>query len=76
VREVVTFPQIEEILDILDDHDLNRELIVIPLGPKDPGSISRQKDGRVKVVVPESGDFDEWVASIRAELLRFFDVEE
>ena len=76
MREMVTFPQIEDILDILDDHDINRELIVIPLGTKDPGSISRQKDGRIKVVVPESGDFDEWVESIRTELLQHFGVQE
>ena len=76
MREMVTFPEIEEILDILDEHDINRELIVIPLGTQDPGSITRQKDGRVRVVVPESGEFDEWVVAIRAELLSFFDVEE
>lgn len=76
MREMVTFPQIEEILDILDDHDINRELIVIPLGTSDPGGISRKKDGRVQVVVPGSGDFDEWVASIRTELLSYFNVTE
>ncbi|GEM_PF-1779829 len=76
MREMVTFPQIEEILEILDDHDINRELIVIPLGTKDPGGISKKSDGRVQVVVPESGDFDDWVTSIRAELLSMFRVRE
>lgn len=76
MREMVTFPQIEEILEILDDHDINRELIVIPLGTKDPGGISRQTDGRIKVVVPASGEFDTWVESIRTELLHHFGVQE
>ena len=76
MRDMVTFPQIEEILEILDEHDINRELIVIPLGTADPGGITPMSGGRVKVVVPESGDFDAWVESIRAELLAFFNVEE
>lgn len=76
MREMVTFPQIEEILEILDDHDINRELIVIPLGTKDPGGITRKKDGRVQVVVPESGEFDDWLETIRAPLLAEFGIEE
>ena len=76
MRDMVTFPMIEEILEILDDHDINRELIVIPLGASDPGGISKKKDGRIQVVVPASGDFEEWLEELRAPLLAAFGVEE
>jgi len=69
MRDMVTFPQIEQILEILDDRDINRELIEIPLGCRDPGSVSRKANGKVKVVVPASGDFDEWVEAVEEELL-------
>jgi len=69
MRDAVTFPQIEQILEILDDRDINRELIEIPLGCRDPGSVVRKSGGKVKVVVPASGDFDAWLESIEEELL-------
>jgi hypothetical protein len=69
MRDAVTFPQIEQILEILDDRDINRELIVIPLGCRDPGSVTRKSNGTVTVVVPASGDFDEWLESVEAEIL-------
>jgi hypothetical protein len=69
MRDMVTFPQIEQILEILDDRDINRELIEIPLGAKDPGGVTKLNNGKVRVVVPASGDFDDWVESIEDELL-------
>ncbi len=69
MREIVTFAQIERILEILDDEDINRELIEIPLGPKDPGSIESLPNGKVRVVVPASGNFEEWAESIEEVLL-------
>lgn len=69
MRDAVTFPQIEQILEILDDRDINRELIEIPLGCRDPGSVSRKSSGKVKVVVPASGNFDAWLESVEDEIL-------
>jgi len=69
MRDAVSFSQIEQILEILDDRDINRELIVIPLGCQDPGGVSKLSGGRIKVVVPESGDFDAWVEAIEPEIL-------
>jgi hypothetical protein len=66
---MVTFPQIEQILEILDDRGINRELIEIPLGTLDPGGVDKLKNGKIRVVVPSSGDFDEWVASVEADIL-------
>ena len=76
MRDAVTFPQIEEILEILDDRDINRELIEIPLGCADPGSVKRLPNGKVRVTVPASGDFDEWLRSIENEILAALGHEE
>ncbi len=69
MREVVTFPQIEQILEILDDRGINRERIEIPLGTADPGGVTTLKNGRIRVTVPESGDFDEWVVAVEPAVL-------
>ncbi len=69
MRDMVTFPQIEQILEILDERGINRELIEIPLGCQDPGGIKKLKNGKIRVVVPESGDFDEWVEAQEAPIL-------
>jgi hypothetical protein len=69
VRDAVTFPQIEAILEILDDADINREKIEIPLGCRDPGSIEPLAKGRIRVVVPESGDFEEWLEATEPKIL-------
>ena len=69
MRDMVTFPQIEQILEILDDRDINRELIEIPLGCRDPGSITKIGNGKIRVVVPASGLFDDWVEASEAAIL-------
>jgi hypothetical protein len=72
----VSFPQIGEILEILDEHYVNRELIEIPLGTSDPGGIEDMGSGKCRVTVPESRDFDEWLEELRGPLLAFFGIEE
>lgn len=72
----VSFPQIGEILEILDEHYINRELIEIPLGTKDPGGIEDLGGGKCRVTVPAGADFDAWLEQLRAPLLAFFGVEE
>lgn len=76
MKGMVSFPQIEEILEILDEHYVNRELIEIPLGTKDPGGIEDLGGGRCRVTVPESRDFEEWLEELRAPLLAFYGIEE
>lgn len=69
LREAVSFPQIEAILEILDDHDITREKIEIPLGCEDPGGVERLARGKIRVRVPASGDFDQWLEGMEGEIL-------
>ncbi len=68
-REMVSFAEIEQILFILDERGINRELIEIPLGTRDPGVIKPLPGGRIRVVVPASGDFEIWLASTAPAIL-------
>jgi hypothetical protein len=76
MKGMVTFPQIEEILEVLDEHGINRELIEIPLGTRDPGGIQDLGGGKCRVTVPESVDFADWLDGVRAPLLAFYGVTE
>ena len=40
---------------------IHRENLVIPLGPKTPGTVRRKPNGKFEIVVDASGDFDEWL---------------
>lgn len=68
-REMVTFGEIEQILGILDERGINRELIEIPLGTRDPGLIKALPGGRIRVVVPASGDFETWLTTTTPAIL-------
>lgn len=69
-REMVNFAQIEQILSVLDERGISRELIEIPLGTRDPGAIKALPGGRVRVVVPENGDFEQWVEQVTPAILK------
>ncbi len=66
----VSFAQINRILEILDDHYINRELIEIPLGTSDPGGIAPLSEGRIRVTVPRSVDFDAWLEEQAPNILK------
>ena len=69
MNEVVSFAQINQILEILDDHYINRERIEIPLGTRDPGGIESLPDDRIRVTVPSSEDFDSWLEANADKIL-------
>jgi hypothetical protein len=66
---MVTFPEIERILEILDEREISRERIEIPLGAKDPGGVKTLSNGKIRVTVPASGDFEPWLERIQPEIL-------
>ena len=64
----VGMAEIEKIFAITDPMGIHRENIVIPLGPKNPGSVKRRPDGKFQIVVDASIDFDEWLSGLEAAL--------
>ena len=69
MNDTVSFAQINSILEILDDHYINRERIEIPLAARDPGGIESLPDDRTRVTVPSSEDFDSWLEANTAKIL-------
>ena len=70
MSDTVSFAQINQILEILDDYYINRERIEIPLGTSDPGGIEALPEDRIRVTVPHSVNFDDWLREQAPHILR------
>jgi hypothetical protein len=64
----VTLLEIEKIFEITDRMGIHRELLVIPLRPRTPGSARRLPNGKIEIVV-DAADFAGWLAGLEAQLL-------
>jgi hypothetical protein len=65
----VGMAEIQKIFEITDPLGIHRESLMIPLGPKNPGSVRRKPNGKFEIVVDASMDFDTWLKGL-AEALR------
>ncbi len=64
----VGMAEIEKIFGITDPMGIHRENLMIPLGPKNPGSVKRKPNGKFEIVVDAGMDFDEWLKGLAAAL--------
>jgi len=62
--QVVSFAQINRILELTDQLGLNREWVEIPLSPEQPGLVRRLSNGKLEIVVDADQPFDEWLNSL------------
>lgn len=60
--------QILKILELTDSFNLHREAIFIPLTTEERGSVTVLPDGRLRIICPKTGSFDEWLTELRARL--------
>jgi hypothetical protein len=65
----VGMAEIQKIFEITDPMGIHRESLMIPLGPKNPGSVKRKPNGKFEIVVDASMDFETWLGGL-AEALR------
>jgi len=65
----VGMAEIQRIFEITDPMGIHRENIMIPLGPKNPGSVRKKPNGKFEIVVDASMDFDAWLSGL-ADALR------
>jgi hypothetical protein len=68
VLEAVTLREINRIFEITDRLGIHRENLVIPLGPRHPGRVRRMPNGKIEIVVEAEGAFEDWLASLEAQL--------
>ena len=64
----VGMAEIQKIFDITDPMGIHRENLMIPLGPRNPGSVKRKPNGKFEIVVDAGMDFDEWLKGLEAAL--------
>lgn len=56
------------VLEVTDSFHLHRESVFIPLATEDAGSVALQPDGRLRIVCPSVGSFEEWLTELRGLL--------
>ncbi len=65
----VGMAEIQKIFEITDPMGIHRESLMIPLGPKNPGSVKRKPNGKFEIVVDSSMDFEVWLKGLAEALL-------
>ena len=60
----VSFQQISQILELIDELEISRELVEIPLSPESPGVVRRLANGKIEIVVDADVPFDEWLPTV------------
>jgi len=65
----VGMAEIQRIFEITDPMGIHRESLMIPLGPKSPGSVRKKPNGKFEIVVDGSMEFEAWLAGL-ADALR------
>lgn len=64
----VGMAEIQRIFEITDPMGIHRESLMIPLGPKNGGSVKRKPNGKFEIVVDASMDFDQWLLGLQGAL--------
>ena len=62
--EVVTMKEIDAIFAVTDALEINREHLIIPLGPATPGRVRRLPNGKLEITVEAERPLDEWLAEL------------
>lgn len=65
----VGMAEIQKIFAVTDPMGIHRENLMIPLGPKNPGTVKKKPNGKFEIVVDASMDFDTWLQGL-SEALR------
>ena len=60
--------QILKILEVTDSFNLHRESVFIPLGTEENGSVTILPDGRLRIICPRTGSYEEWLSELRGRL--------
>jgi len=64
--EVVTLREIDAIFAVTDALGIDREQLVIPLGPATPGRVRRLPSGKLEITVEGTRPLAEWLRELPA----------
>ena len=62
--ETVSFQHITRILGVIDELEISREAVEIPLSPESPGVVRRLSNGKLEIVVDAEMPFDDWLQTL------------
>lgn len=68
--DVVTMEEIRAVFEILDELEISREHVTIPLTPEHPGRVARLPNGKFEIVIEGEQPLAAWLPVLRAELKR------
>ena len=66
--DTVSFQHITRILGVIDDLEISREAVEIPLSPEKPGAVRRLANGKWEIVVDAEIPFDDWLQTLPQQL--------
>ena len=75
MSDAVSFPQINQILELTDDLEINREWVEIPLGAESPGVVRKLENGKLEIIVDAGVPFEEWLGSLEEKIRNVFEVD-
>lgn len=65
--EPIGMETMERIFEVVDDLEISREAIQVPLLPAGDGAVRELPNGRIEIVVPEAG-LEAWLPELRRRL--------
>ncbi len=75
MSDAVSFQQINQILELTDDLEINREWVELPLGAESPGVVRKLENGKLEIIVDGDQPFDEWLGTLEEKIRDVFDVD-
>lgn len=75
MSNAVSFHQINQILELTDELEINREWVEIPLGAESPGVVRKMDNGKLEIIVDAEVPFDVWLGSLETKVRAVFDVD-
>ena len=70
MAEVVSFQEINQILDITDGLEISREWVEIPLGTESPGVVRKLPNGKLEIIVDADIPFAQWLGTLEETVRR------
>lgn len=73
--DAVSFQQINQILELTDELEINREWVEIPLGAESPGVVRKLDNGKLEIIVDADVPFEEWLGALESKVRAVFEVD-
>lgn len=60
--------EMNRVFDVVDELEISRESIQVDLLPSGSGSVDRLPTGKIRIVLPESIEIEDWLPILASEL--------